>query len=235
MADRVVLWDFDGTLAWRPGLWGGCVIEVLDELEPGHAVTIESVRAGLRSGFPWDDHEQPHPDVADAERWWVPVQELIANSVRQASGGSGELDAERVAAAVRSRFIDPTQGWLVFDDTVSALVRVADAGWHNVLLSNHVPELPELVAGLGLSDHFTLLFTSASSGYEKPHPEAFRIALLASGSPSRAWMVGDNPIADVQGAEAIGLPAILVRRDGQARLRTEGLDEAVDLILASED
>lgn len=162
---------------------------------------------------------------------------MIARAVRQAGGD--RLDAERIAAAVRERFIDPTHGWLVFDDTEPALTRVAQAGWHNVLLSNHVPELPALVEGLGLSDHFTRIFTSGASGYEKPHPEAFRMALLACGNPARAWMVGDNPIADVQGAEAIGLPAVLVRSDGPtARTagtpRTDGLLEALDLILASE-
>ena len=212
MSDRVVMWDFDGTLAWRPGLWGGCVLEVLDELEPGHGVTLESVRVGLRSGFPWHEPDRPHPDMNDGDAWWEPVEELIAGAVSQAGGD--RLDTERIAAAVRERFIDPTRGWLVFDDSVPALARVARAGWHNVLLSNHVPELPELVRGLGLTDHFTRIFTSGVSGYEKPHPEAFRMALLACGNPARAWMVGDNPIADVQGAEAIGLPAVLVRRDG---------------------
>ncbi len=42
-----------------------------------------------------------------------------------------------------------------------------------------------------------------------------------------AWMVGDNPEADVRGAEAVGLPAILIRspkrgtrhhREDQARI-----------------
>ena len=35
----MVMWDFDGTLAQRPGLWGACVIEVLDEAEPDHGVS----------------------------------------------------------------------------------------------------------------------------------------------------------------------------------------------------
>jgi putative hydrolase of the HAD superfamily len=34
---RFVIWDFDGTLAWRPGLWSGCLLETLDEKEPGHS------------------------------------------------------------------------------------------------------------------------------------------------------------------------------------------------------
>ena len=44
-------------------------------------------------------------------------------------------------------------------------------------------------------------------------------------------MVGDNIEADVHGAEAVGLPAILVRRPGEARYRADGLDGAVEILL----
>jgi hypothetical protein len=63
VTDRLVLWDFDGTLAWRPGMWSGCVMEVLDEIEAGHAVTAEQLRNGLRSGFPWHAPNEPHPQL----------------------------------------------------------------------------------------------------------------------------------------------------------------------------
>jgi ribonucleotide monophosphatase NagD (HAD superfamily) len=42
--------------------------------------------------------------------------------------------------------------------------------------------------------------------------------------------VGDNPHADIEGAEAVGLPAILVRSDGRARHRAGGLEDAVAVI-----
>jgi putative hydrolase of the HAD superfamily len=104
----------------------------------------------------------------------------------------------------------------VFEDTRPALQATADAGWRNVILSNHVPELPELVRTLGLEDLVESVFTSAVIGYDKPHPEAFRHALRASGDPARCWMVGDNPVADVGGAEALGIPAVLIRTEGGA-------------------
>lgn len=34
--DHVLLWDFDGTLAERPGMWSGALLEVLDAEQPGH-------------------------------------------------------------------------------------------------------------------------------------------------------------------------------------------------------
>jgi putative hydrolase of the HAD superfamily len=58
-------------------------------------------------------------------------------------------------------------------------------------------------------------FSSASIGYEKPHPAIFRRALAAIPAAGPVWMIGDNPVADVAGAEALGLPAILVRRSAR--------------------
>ena len=58
--------------------------------------------------------------------------------------------------------------------------------------------------------------------HEKPHREAFALGRHAAGNPSELWMVGDNPVADVAGAKAAGIPSILVRRDG-----APGLDAVV--------
>jgi HAD superfamily hydrolase (TIGR01549 family) len=231
MADRLVMWDFDGTLAMRPGLWSGCLMEVLDEDDPGHVITRDQVAAGLRNGFPWHVSDQPHLDFADADAWWVPVEELMASALRDA--GVDRARARLLARAARERFVDPSIGWRVYDDTLPALAAVRAGGWRNVILSNHVPELGALVAGLGLAAHVDAVFTSAQIGYEKPHPEAFAHVLLASGSPDRAWMVGDNIVADVGGAEAVGVPAILVRTDGEARHRALDVAGAAAVILAS--
>jgi putative hydrolase of the HAD superfamily len=224
----VVLWDFDGTLAWRPGLWGGCVLEVLDELAPGHTAELEKVRAVLKGGFPWDRHTEPHPHLSSPDAWWETVTPLLSRAIR---GCVEEARVPELAHAVRLRFIDASKQWRVFDDTRSALGTTASTGWRNVVLSNHVPELSTLVAQLGLGDLVERVFSSATTGYEKPHPEAFRVALRACGNPARRWMVGDNPIADVAGAEALGIPAILVRTNGRARQTAKDVAAAAKLIV----
>ena len=228
MADRLVLWDFDGTLAWRAGMWSGAVMEVLDADEAGHGVVIERIREGLRNGYPWDSWSEPHPELSEPGRWWALVQSRIALSLQAA--GIGAARAAELAESVRERYLDVTVAWQLFDDTLPALRALREQGWRNVVLSNHVPELADLVGGLGLAADLDDVFSSARTGYEKPHPEAFRLALAACGNPRRAWMVGDNPHADIEGAEAVGLPAILVRSEGRARHRAAGLDGAVAVI-----
>ena len=101
------------------------------------------------------------------------------------------------------------------------------AGWRHAVLSNHVPELERIAAGLGLDRYLDAVLCSAITGYEKPHPEAFAAALRLRRNGEPVWMVGDNPEADVEGARRAGLPAVLVRRDGT------GLVEAAEEILSA--
>ncbi len=229
MADRVILWDFDGTLAAREGLWSGCVVELLDELTPGHGVQVSDFRRAMHGGYPWSTPDLAHPHLGESDAWWAHVSGRIAAALT-GIGLSADL-ARDTAHGVRERFLDHTRAWSLFDDTLPALERAVGAGWRNVILSNHVPELGDLVSRLGLDAHVEQTFTSARIGYEKPHPEAFAVALRASGHPREAWMVGDNPVADIAGAEAVGLPAVLVRTDADAKRSAPGLDEALQLIL----
>jgi putative hydrolase of the HAD superfamily len=227
---RLVLLDFDGTLAYRDGLWSGCALEVLDQQRPGHGVDIELFRAQMQGAYPWNRHEEAHLELGEPELWWEAMEARLASAFGQAGieQGTGDL-----ARALRERFIDHTIGWSLFEDTVAGLEALRRAGWRTAVLSNHVPELGDLVGGLGLDGLLDAVFSSASIGYEKPHPEAFAHALRACGSPQEVWMVGDNPEADIAGAEALGIPAVLIRGEGPARRRAEGLIEAAALIIAN--
>ncbi len=222
-----MFWDFDGTLVDRPGAWSAVVMEVLNDAEPGHGITLERLRETLREGFPWHRADIPHPELSEPDEWW-----RVVVGQRLAAVGLADHRVQALVALVRERFTDLAHGWKVFPDTVPALSATAAAGWRNVILSNHVPELPELVTALGLDHHVDDVLTSALTGFEKPHPESYRLALSRHGDPAVAFMVGDNPVADVRGAEAIGLPAILVRRAGEASLRADGLEGAAAIILA---
>lgn len=66
----------------------------------------------------------------------------------------------------------------------------------------------------GLADAIDAVATSHDVGWRKPHRAMFDRALeLAAVRPNEAFMVGDNPIADVRGAQALGIRAVLRRTD----------------------
>jgi len=225
--NRAILWDFDGTLASRDGGWTDALLEALNRRVPEHGLTREEIRSRTRHGFPWHTPETPHTHLNRPERWWEHVCGQLARVFRDL--GLEDRRAETLARATRVIYTDATS-FRLYEDTVHALQALREAGWRHVILSNHVPELPNLVRELGVLPLFDDVISSALIGYEKPHPEAFAIALRAAGDPDEAWMVGDNPVNDVQGAEAAGLPAILVRREGEARHRCEDLQGVVQIL-----
>ena len=47
VARSTILWDFDGTLAYRLELWRSALMEVLDDREPGHRIDIRSRPGGI--------------------------------------------------------------------------------------------------------------------------------------------------------------------------------------------
>jgi putative hydrolase of the HAD superfamily len=221
----IVLWDFDGTLAERPGLWRGCLLEVLREHEPDLDVDADAFIPALRGGFPWHSPDVAHPDLCEGDAWWAHLLPLLTKAYETA--GVAPDRACELAGLVRARYVDPTVGWLLFDDTIPALAQLSSHGWRHAVLSNHVPELEQLVAGLGLDGYVEAIVCSAVTGYEKPHPEAFAQALRLRRNGEPVWMVGDNEAADVGGARAAGLPAVLVRRNGV------GLLAAADTIMSA--
>jgi putative hydrolase of the HAD superfamily len=207
-SERVIFWDFDATLGERPGHWRGAVRDALTEVLGEHDFSPEQINAELTRGFPWHEPDIPHPQLSDPDDWWAHLAGVLAGAVRRLGVPAGP--ATEAASRVRRNFTDPAS-WRLFDDTRPALDQLAGLGWQHILVSNHVPELPVILASLGIDGYFAGVVNSAVTGYEKPHPMAFWIALERAGQPDRAWMIGDNPVADIAGAAAVGLPAILVR------------------------
>ncbi len=236
-ARGVILWDFDYTLGYRGVLaenehrqpWATCLIEVLDALEPGHEIGVQDIRPHLRDGFPWHRHADPHPELSDASAWWQNAERLFARAFEGVGVDAGR--SHDLARRVRIVFAD-CSAWSLYPDTLSTLLALRDQGWRHMIVSNHVPELEQIVTGLGLAPLIDHVVCSALTGFEKPHPEAFRAALGLIEGDGRRWMVGDNPDADVRGAEAVGISAIQVRtrRDDSVRFYAEDLSGVLDIV-----
>ena len=227
-AGRVIFWDFDRTLAFRPLGWGDLVAEAFVARNLGPAPTSDEIQPLLQTGYPWHAPEIPHPELDSPAKWWERVDGVISRAY--VAFGLPQSLADEMAAEVHARYIDPA-GYVVYDDSVPTLRELTRRGWRHFILSNHVPELPEIVTALGLRPLVEEVITSATVDYEKPNPEIFRLALDMAGDPAEAWMVGDNVIADVMGAETAGIEGILVRdRDDRAKRYSPDLAGVIKLV-----
>ena len=85
----------------------------------------------------------------------------------------------------------------------------------HLLKANWVWDLPELLHSLDLVSSFDFIAASARVGFEKPHRGIFDYALQQAGvAPEEAIHVGDHVDADVAGATALGIGAVLIDRHG---------------------
>lgn len=207
MTSSVVFWDFDGTLARRDDLWAGALLDALTVVDPKANVTLDRLRPGLSTGFPWHTPDEV-VDARTPDGWWWSLRPTFLAAYHGA--GVHPSTARAAADRVREEFYRQ-DAWELIDGSLEALSTTRSAGYRNVILSNHGPELPQLVEALGLADFVDLTITSAAVGAEKPNPRIFEFALAKVGvhAHSDVWMVGDNPIADVEGAERLGIRAIL--------------------------
>ena len=206
---KVVLWDFDETLAERPGRWWGCMLEIIGRREPDHVADERALRDALQDVYPWHFPDVVHEHLNDADDWWAALQPGLAGAA--VAAGLDPVAADAVAAEVRRCYPAP-EAFRLYDDATEALRLFRDAGWRQALVSNHCPELETLVDGLGISGFFDEIFSSACTGYEKPHPRSIELA-LEHFDVDDAWMIGNSATSDVGAAEAAGIPSVLVVRD----------------------
>jgi putative hydrolase of the HAD superfamily len=221
---KYLIWDFDGTLGYREPMWSGSLLEAIREEYPDHPITVSEIHPHLEYGYRWHNHEQAYTHVTTAEHWWQEMADLLSAALGKM--GFDPEQSRRISGRFRSIYIR-FDNWHIFDDTLPTLAALSSQGWRHIILSNHVPELPEIAAHLGITPYIDRIFNSADTGYEKPHPQAYQNVLDTLDQPTALWMIGDNPIADVAGANAMGIPAILVRTGKKEGVQyyCEGLEE----------
>ena len=122
-------------------------------------------------------------------------------------------EAQAAAQRVRDIVLDKTL-YHVRPDAAAVLAVCAFKGYKNYILTNNFPEWESLFDGLGLRQFFSGIVNSGVVGACKPDEKIFRIAERTANFPSLIWMVGDNPIADIEGAKNAGWHTAHITRPG---------------------
>lgn len=212
---KAIFWDFDGTLTDGEPSWRFCLATALGPLAGRYGITEDSLRPYLKSGFPW------HPDGNQrltGDAFWQELFRLFAGVFVQL--GVPKDQAAEAARRVRSVALDPGR-YRVRPDAAATLALCAYKGWRNYILSNNFPELEQILKALHLRQFFSGLVVSGVVGACKPDVKIFRLAERAARFPSLIWMVGDNPVADIRGAQEAGWRTVYVARPGAVHCGAE--------------
>lgn len=220
--NKVIFWDFQGTLAKNDWMFSKALYKVLCQCEPDIQITIEDFKQKPMLGFPWQDHEKDYLHLTSSNNWWKHVERIFYDCYKQL--GISEEKAIALAKKVRTEIIE-SDDFSLYDDTIEMLSYFNQKNFTNIIVSNHIPELEKIVDKLGLSKYISICISSANVGYEKPNPEIYKYALEKAHFPEEIWMIGDNIIADVKGAEGVGIKGILVRgkTDGSVKYYSNDL------------
>jgi putative hydrolase of the HAD superfamily len=148
-------------------------------------------------------------------------------------------DLGQQADALYERFIVREGFMPVFGDVEDALVRLRSRGLRLGVLSNFPPNLEDTLRQHGIHGYFDFFVVSSLVGLEKPDPAIFELAIERAGSPRETILyVGDSPDDDIDGAAAVGLPAILIDRHDRhpqaACTRIKTLSELEEILGAAE-
>ncbi len=217
---KAIFWDFHETLADNEGLLSGNIKKVLDKYEKDNKISRNDILKHL-NGFPWNDTSRDYLHLCEREAWWSNAYNVISRAYYE--NGISKEKAYVYAREAR-KLITAPEDYILYEDTVEALNMAIGKGYRNVIVSNHIPELPEIVKYHGLMEYIDICISSANVGYEKPNPNIYRIALERAGNPKEVWMIGDNVKADIEGAEAVGIKAVLVHRETAEPVRYSSPD-----------
>ena len=141
---------------------------------------------------------------------------------------AAEDDATRVKAAM-AVFDRARNAVTLYDDVIPGLTRLGSR-FATGSISNGIADLDQI----GIAHHFDVSLAAHQFGFAKPDTEIFHAACDAlKVKPSEAVYIGDDPKADVQGAQRAGLRGAWMNRADLQPLRVLPTHIRPDAILTN--
>ncbi len=195
---RAVFFDVGGTLM-RPYPSVGAVYAAIASFY-GITASADDMERAFRES--WAALKRPGLTVSRKD-WW---RELVFRTLGQENQACFDELFETFARP---------DVWRVFPDVEETVREARARGLHVGIISNWDERLRPLLDKTELRDHFDSLTISCEVGTEKPSAEIFLAALQAAAvTPDEAIHIGDSESEDMQGAQAVGMGAFLVDRQG---------------------
>jgi len=137
-------------------------------------------------------------------------RQVLESGLKQA-GYSAEQIPTLVDAAFEV-FLEARQQVSFFEHALDILDQLKQQGYQIGALSNGNADIHRT----GLGDHFDFQFNADGVGTEKPHPLMFHKMLEHTGLKARQVVhIGDNPVADIEGAHNSDVWSIWVNLRGE--------------------
>jgi putative hydrolase of the HAD superfamily len=224
-----ILWDFDGTLAYRDGMWSGTLFSVLEKNNLN--ISLEKIKPYLTSGFTWHNPQLSHKEIFKGKSWWEYYENYFEN-IFVKLGIQTEMAIE-LSKQIKIEYMDKTK-WHIYNDVIKALEKTIENGNRNIIASNHIPKLNEIVNGLEINKYFIKIYSSGNIGYEKPNKRFYEHILNEEKiSTGDCIIIGDSYESDIKGGENTEIKSILVRKENtnNYKLYCRDFEEIIEKIM----
>ncbi|WP_297509009.1 TIGR02253 family HAD-type hydrolase [Thermococcus sp.] len=208
---RAVFFDFVGTLITKEG-------ENETHLNIIREVLKRAGREDLDAETVWRAYEE------ESSRLFSELAGKEARKIRDVDTEALKLVGERFGFEVPADFWEISIAFhgrygRLFPDAVETIKALKEMGLHVGIITDSDNDYIEAhLRALGIYELFDSITTSEDSGYFKPHPRPFLLALERAGvKPSEALYVGDNPKKDCVGAKNVGMMSVLLDPMGEKR------------------
>jgi HAD superfamily hydrolase (TIGR01509 family) len=178
----------------------------------GHDISDEQVHKAweVADGWFWDSYHRSGNDTwgddAKIDAAWREYHSLMLREL-----GIADPDHQLIETILAAQYAP--ESWELYPDVLPAVHELRGLGMRLGIVSDWGSNLLPIVGALGLGTELDFVIASGAVGLSKPDPALFRLAATRAGVPPReALMVGDSYRADIEGAEAAGMDAILIRR-----------------------
>ncbi len=158
------------------------------------------------------------------------LDDLVISALKKC-GCEGCFSRKSVGKAIDRALVTRKPSW--YPDAIKTLVTLRERGYKLGLISNtHWRFLEQTKNEFKM--YFDTIILSYEHGYAKPHPSIFLVALERLGvMASRCLHVGDDPIADVEGARTVGMKTAFIKRRNKkanADIEIEQLSELLKFL-----
>jgi putative hydrolase of the HAD superfamily len=176
--------------------YGGVLVHDQTDEDRARLAAIARVPDGLFTDLYWANRIDYDKDLVTAAEYWQGV----------AAAGGSSIDEHAIEQLI---YID-TSSWMQFDSVMWEWIEQLRAAGKRVAMLSNMPR--ELGTALKTRTHRLATFDFVTLSYElraaKPEPAIYEHCLGGLGLPAEKVLFFDDKIANVQGAELLGIRGV---------------------------
>jgi putative hydrolase of the HAD superfamily len=202
---QAILFDLGWTLIYPSPTRQEVIIDTLDSY--GYQLTHENFRKGSQvadkyyQSYRWDFRT-----TEALKGFWITYYRILLENLEEA------IKDDELVFLIEKNVRSKVQ-YYSYSDTIPLLTTIKQKGWTLGMVSNWSQNLHKICKTLGLEAFFDVIVVSDIVGWHKPQPQIFELALeKLKIRPNTTLYVGDDYIADILGAQSVGIIPIHIDR-----------------------